>query len=802
MNIAGKYDTQHQEVTIFQDGNSITARYQEKGQVEGKLEGMEVTGTWVNGAGSGLFKWTFDADGNFNGVYKSGMEPGPMRGKWNGTRIGSAAPSPVEVSAPVLEAPVSAPVGVATSTPASLATPANETVVGPGPDGKFTDPEGTVYEGKWAGNQFVSGKATEADGSVSEGEFKDFALHGKGKYTYSEIVKDEEDPEDEGEEAETVMDGNWSEGVMVSGKVFIDGDLYEDGEFNEDGDLQGRGRRDNGDGDYEEGTFEQGELIKGKVRSTDEDGNVYEGESSDGAWNGMGKYTYEDGTFYSGEFNTNAFTGQGKYQEPNGDWKNGTWENDEFVEGRIRETDEDGNVYEGGYALEGRNGRGKLTFVSGSYYEGEFLDGNYDGRGKFVYSDGDWKEGKWENDNFIEGKVKLVLENATYEGEMKNDMYHGQGKLVYNSGNVYEGEFQDNEMHGKGKFTYGDGSGYRDGLFQNDAFVSGKSNRTFSDGGSYEGDIVDRDWTGKGKRVYPNGNVYDGEWLDNVYHGKGRLDKTNGDFEDGTWENGQFVEGDVRKTEADGSWYEGMWAEGIPNVLGRWENPKTGEFKDGMWDEDGFYSGEMRLLVNGKLQDLDGITWFVDNAWAKEKERLKIEEVKQARIAAEREAERQKAQKEREKVEAAAAKEREKAQKEREKANAANDKEREKAAKAREAEQKKKDAEKKKKDAEREKTKSRYFNIHYKIKLTKAKSSTHYKGEEFGMIGIVFNGGKTKQVKTHDKGESIERKIRISHEGQSIPSSLVKHYIEKNDADVKAGRAGTSTIVVISVKEA
>jgi hypothetical protein len=70
------------------------------------------------------------------------------------------------------------------------------------------------------------------------------------------------------------------------------------------------------------------------------------------------------------------------------------------------------------------------------------------------------------------------------------------------------------------------------------------------------------------------------------------------------------------------------------------------------------------------------------------------------------------------------------------------------------------------------------------------------------MIGIVFNGGKTKQVKTHDKGESIERKIRISHEGQSIPSSLVKHYIEKNDADVKAGRAGTSTIVVISVKQA
>ncbi len=307
----------------MQEGNTITGRYQEKGQVQGKLEGMEVNGTWVNGAGSGLFKWTLDADGNFVGFYKSGIEPGPMRGKWNGTSIGGTASAHIEAPTPAVEAPMSAPVGVTTSTPASVTTPANETVVGPGPDGKFTDPEGTVYKGKWAGNQFVSGKATEADGSVSECELKDFALHGKGKYTYTEIVKDEEDPEDEGEEAETMMVGTWVEGVLVSGKTIIDGELYEEGEFNEEGDLQGKGRRDNGDGDYgdgdyEEGIFGQGELIKGKVRVTDEDGNIYEGESSDGAWNGMGKYTYVDGTVYSGEF------------------KDGMWDEDGFYSGEMR----------------------------------------------------------------------------------------------------------------------------------------------------------------------------------------------------------------------------------------------------------------------------------------------------------------------------------------------------------------------------------------------------------------------------------------------------------------------------------
>jgi len=108
--------------------------------------------------------------------------------------------------------------------------------------------------------------------------------------------------------------------------------------------------------------------------------------------------------------------------------------------------------------------------------------------------------------------------------------------------------------------------------------------------------------------------------------------------------------------------------------------------------------------------------------------------------------------------------------------------------------------EKEKAAIEKEKNKVRTFEIEYKIKLTKAKSETHHKGESFGMIGILLNGGKTEKLKTHDRGETIIRKIRVSHKGQTMSSSIAKHYVEENDSDVKAGRAGTSTILILKIK--
>jgi len=89
MNIAGTYKTQHGNLTIKQEGENITATYQEDGVCSGKLSGSKVEGTWKNKKDQGLFEWTFDGNGSFTGKYKSGTEQGPMRGKWNGKIITS-----------------------------------------------------------------------------------------------------------------------------------------------------------------------------------------------------------------------------------------------------------------------------------------------------------------------------------------------------------------------------------------------------------------------------------------------------------------------------------------------------------------------------------------------------------------------------------------------------------------------------------------------------------------------------------------------------------------------------------------
>jgi hypothetical protein len=84
MKIEGKYQTQHGLLTISQNGEMITATYQDEGVCNGKLTGNKVVGTWKNNDGEGLFKWEFDSNGDFTGRYKNGLEDGAMRGKWNG----------------------------------------------------------------------------------------------------------------------------------------------------------------------------------------------------------------------------------------------------------------------------------------------------------------------------------------------------------------------------------------------------------------------------------------------------------------------------------------------------------------------------------------------------------------------------------------------------------------------------------------------------------------------------------------------------------------------------------------------
>ena len=76
--------TQHGELTVTQNGDHITATYQEYGICVGKIYGNKVEGVWKNNKDQGLFEWIFDGDESFKGKYKSGLEHGTMRGKWEG----------------------------------------------------------------------------------------------------------------------------------------------------------------------------------------------------------------------------------------------------------------------------------------------------------------------------------------------------------------------------------------------------------------------------------------------------------------------------------------------------------------------------------------------------------------------------------------------------------------------------------------------------------------------------------------------------------------------------------------------
>ncbi len=84
MNPSGTYKTQHGDLTITQHGVNITATYQDDGVCIGSLSENKIEGIWKNKKDQGLFEWTFDGKGSFTGKYKSGLETGPMKGRWHG----------------------------------------------------------------------------------------------------------------------------------------------------------------------------------------------------------------------------------------------------------------------------------------------------------------------------------------------------------------------------------------------------------------------------------------------------------------------------------------------------------------------------------------------------------------------------------------------------------------------------------------------------------------------------------------------------------------------------------------------
>ena len=76
---------------VFTEGNkgTVNAVYtirgnKSEGKINGTLDGNLLKGTFHVDAVAGLIEFTFDETG-FDAKWKQGIEPGPMRGKWEGT---------------------------------------------------------------------------------------------------------------------------------------------------------------------------------------------------------------------------------------------------------------------------------------------------------------------------------------------------------------------------------------------------------------------------------------------------------------------------------------------------------------------------------------------------------------------------------------------------------------------------------------------------------------------------------------------------------------------------------------------
>jgi len=195
-------------------------------------------------------------------------------------------------------------------------------------------------------------------------------------------------------------------------------------------------------GERYEGSW-RGETMNGKGTYYYSSGNVYEGQWKDGAKHGHGKHTWADGNIYIGQWEDDTMHGRGKYTFPAG------------------------SQYEGEYKSGVRHGEGVFKHANGSVYRGTFKNGKKHGQG--THSDPSGRlvyEGAFAADK-EDGRGRFIMPNgAVYEGEFQAGKKTGRAKYTDPSGVIYEGDFVDGQREGWGKYTNPDGTVAHEGQWK------------------------------------------------------------------------------------------------------------------------------------------------------------------------------------------------------------------------------------------------------------------------------------------------------------------------------------------------
>lgn len=124
-------------------------------------------------------------------------------------------------------------------------------------------------------------------------------------------------------------------------------------------------------------------------------------------------------------------------------------------------------------------GFGKLTYPNGQVYEGHFEYNVRQGVGKLVCQSGNTAQGEFRKDKFYNGTGTMeYMHGCVFTGTWVDGWWQGPGMLTTGDGVVYEGSYNRGRLFGPGYVTYPDGHKYK-GTFVNGKMSGGV--RVFED---------------------------------------------------------------------------------------------------------------------------------------------------------------------------------------------------------------------------------------------------------------------------------------------------------------------------------
>ncbi len=199
------------------------------------------------------------------------------------------------------------------------------------------------------------------------------------------------------------------------------------------------------------------------------------------------------------------------------------------------------------------------------------------------YYTGELKKGK------PEGLGSLTLPNGMIlRCVFKNGKSNSSGQLTLVDGSVYNGEIQNLQMHGFGALVrhVKDGDVIYTGNFDRGLFT-GEGSIQYPNGDFYQGQVVNFRPSGTGTLTMADGSVYQGNFADGLFHNMGSFTcKTCGHVYEGEWRCG-LMSGQGSLTLKDERVFAGNWlSDSFQKELFYCDNP---------------YYANNKLLAGGKV---------------------------------------------------------------------------------------------------------------------------------------------------------------------------------------------------------